>query len=239
MLVKGGYGTYGKALGILMLDSKFARIPGDVGNASTYNYPVVFKIIEGAFGPRVLDGDPTLLEPFIEGAKELEAAGCKAITTSCGFLAMFQKELAAAVNIPVFTSSLMQVDMAYRMLRPDQKVGIITANKSALTEKHFESVGISNVPKEIIGLEDTFFLNAFNDPQGDYETDDMKREMEEHAKKLVSEHPEIGAIVFECTNMPPYASAVQKVTGLPVFDYTTLANYVFSALVRKPFDGFM
>lgn len=239
MLVHGGKGTYGNRLGILMLDSQFARIPGDVGNATTYDYPVVFKIIQGAFGDRVLSGDPTLLDPFIEGAKELEAAGCKAITTSCGFLAMFQKEMAAAVSIPVFTSSLMQVDLVYKMLRPDQKVGIITANKTALTMKHFESVGIENVPKVIIGLEDTFFLQAFGSETGDYDTDDMTREMTEHAAKLVAENPDIGALVFECTNMPPFAAAVQEKIGLPVFDYTTLANYVASALVRKPFCGNM
>ena len=83
------------------------------------------------------------------------------------------------------------------------------------------------------------FLDAFNSPDGSYDTDDLQREMENHAEKLVREHPEIGALVFECTNMPPFAAAVQKKTGLPVFDYTTLANYVYSALVRKPFHGFL
>ena len=102
MVVRGGHGTYGFALGILTLDSKFARIPGDVGNATTYDYPVMYKIIKGASGPRVLGGDRTLLEPFLDAARELEAAGCRAITTSCGFLALFQRELAAAVSIPVF-----------------------------------------------------------------------------------------------------------------------------------------
>ena len=239
MLVHGGYGNYGMALGILMLDSKFARIPGDVGNATTYDFPVMFKIIDGAGGDRVLNGDPTLLEPFLRGAKELEAAGCKAITTSCGFLAAFQKELAAAVSVPVFTSSLMQADLVSKMLRPDQKVGIITANAQALGEKHFAGAGIEHVPKVVIGLEETFFLDAFNSPDGSYDTDDLQREMENHAEKLVREHPESGALVFECTNMPPFAAAVQKKTGLPVFDYTTLANYVYSALVRKPFHGFL
>lgn len=239
MLVRGGKGNYGRMLGILMLDSQFARIPGDVGNATTYDYPVMFKIIKGAVSERVLSGDPELLTPFIEGAKELEAAGCKAITTSCGFLALFQKEMAAAVNIPVFTSSLMQIDLVAKMLKPDQKVGVITANKDALTERHFECVGVGGVDKVIIGLEDTFFLEAFASETGDYDTDDMTREMCDHAEKLVKENPDIGAIVFECTNMPPFAAAVQERVGLPVFDYTTLANYVASALVRKPFVGYM
>lgn len=239
MIVHGGYGNYGMALGILMLDSKFARIPGDVGNATTYDFPVVFKIIDGAGGDRVLSGDPSLLEPFLQGAKELEAAGCKAITTSCGFLAAFQKELAAAVNVPVFTSSLLQAELVSKMLRPDQVVGIITAHSGSLGEKHFAGAGIAHVPKVVIGLEDTFFLDAFNSPDGSYDTDDLRREMVAHAKKLTAQHPEIGALVFECTNMPPFAAAVQEATGLPVFDYTTLANYVYSALIRRPFHGFL
>ena len=239
MIVQGGYGNYGMALGILMLDSKFARIPGDVGNATTYDYPVMFKIIDGAGGDRVLNGDPSLLEPFLAGARELAAAGCKAITTSCGFLAAFQKELAAEVDVPVFTSSLMQADLVSKMLKPDQKVGIITASASSLGEKHFEGAGITHVPKVIIGLDDTFFLDAFNSPEGTYDTDDLQREMEAHAEKLVLEHPEIGALVFECTNMPPFAAAVQRKTGLPAFDYTTLADYVYSALIRRPFTGNM
>ena len=32
----GGYTTYGQPIGILMLDTRFPRIPGDIGNAKTY-----------------------------------------------------------------------------------------------------------------------------------------------------------------------------------------------------------
>ena len=135
--------------------------------------------------------------------------------------------------------ALARLEKGEKIDRPDQKVGIITANAQALGEKHFAGAGIEHVPKVVIGLEETFFLDAFNSPDGSYDTDDLQREMENHAEKLVREHPEIGALVFECTNMPPFAAAVQKKTGLPVFDYTTLANYVYSALVRKPFHGFL
>lgn len=239
MVVRGGHGTYGFALGILTLDSKFARIPGDVGNATTYDYPVMYKIIKGASGPRVLGGDRTLLEPFLDAARELEAAGCRAITTSCGFLALFQRELAAAVSIPVFASSLMQVELAWRMLRPDQKVGILTADKTCLTEQHFISLGCERVPKVIYGLEQSVLPVAFNSEDGAYEVEELRKAMEEQAVNMVREHPEVGAIVLECTNMPPFAAAVQRKTGLPVFDYTTLANFVYSALYRTEFQGNM
>ncbi len=238
-MVKGGYGTYGIALGILTLDSKFARIPGDVGNATTYDFPVAYKIIKGATGPRVLGGDRRLLEPFLDAARELEEMGCRAITTSCGFLALFQRELASAVSIPVFTSSLLQVDMVWRMLRPDQKVGILTADKSCLKEEFFQSVGCEKTPKVVYGLEHSVMPIAFNNGEGSYEVEVLRGQMEAEAEKMVTEHPEVGAIVLECTNMPPFAAAIQRRTDRPVFDYTTLANYVYNALYRMEFQGHM
>ena len=178
-------------------------------------------------------------KPFLDAARELEAAGCRAITTSCGFLALFQRELAAAVSIPVFSSSLMQVDIAWRMLRPDQKVGVLTADKTCLTEQHFISLGCERAPKVIYGLEESVLPIAFNSDDGAYEVSELCRAMEDQALLMVREHPEVGAIVLECTNMPPFAAAVQRKTGLPVFDYTTLANFVYSTLYRTEFQGHM
>jgi hypothetical protein len=90
---------------------------------------------------------------FIKGAQELEKEGVRAITTTCGFLALFQQKMAEAVNIPVFTSSLMQVPLVYAMLKPTQKVGIITINAESLTRRHLSSVGVDKVPHVIVGTE--------------------------------------------------------------------------------------
>ena len=118
MIVKGGRTNYGEPIGILMLDTKFPRIFGDIGNAETFSFPVRYKRVVGATPQRVVkEADPSLIEPFIEAAKELEQKGVSAITTSCGFLAIFQDYLADAVDIPVFTSSLIQVPLVYRMLK--------------------------------------------------------------------------------------------------------------------------
>src|SRR5204863_5209415 len=102
-IVRGGRTVYGQALGILMLDTRFPRLPGDVGNATTWPFPTHYKVVRDARQARIMGAEPdeTLLEPFLAGALELEAAGVRAITTSCGFLAAFQRELAAAVSIPV------------------------------------------------------------------------------------------------------------------------------------------
>jgi hypothetical protein len=141
-IIKGGRGNYGEAVGILTLDTVFPRIPGDVGNATTFDFPVRFSVVRGASPKRVVhEQDPALLKPFVEAAQELEAAGCRAITTTCGFLALFQKEMAAAVGVPLFTSSLLQVPIVYRMLQPGQVIGILTAHSDAMNPRVLEAVG--------------------------------------------------------------------------------------------------
>ena len=241
--VKGGYNTYGFSIGVLMNESTFPRIPGDLGNATTFEFPVRLKVVRGAWYKRVVvEGDRKLLEPFAEAAKELEAEGVGAITTNCGFLAMFQKELAATVNVPVFTSSLMLVPLVYRMLSPDQKVGIITVNSAALTEKQFSGAGWSpdELPVVIAGLEnEKVFTRVFADDMQTLSFDDMAADMVTVAKRLVSQHPKVGAIVFECTNMAPYAQVVQEAVGLPIFDIQTLIRMVYQTLHQKPYVGHM
>ncbi|MDI3481949.1 MAG: hypothetical protein PWQ97_1604 [Tepidanaerobacteraceae bacterium] len=234
MIVKGGRTNYGEAIGILMLDTKFPRIPGDIGNALTFDFPVKYKKVKGATSQRVVkEADPLLIEPFIEAARELEEEGVSAITTSCGFLAVFHEYLANAVSIPVFTSSLLQVPFVYRMLKKGQKVGIMTASKPHLTQRHFRGVGIEDIPMVIYGMEEQEeFPAVFLDMKQILDVEKAEKEMVRVAEKMVSENPDVGAIVFECTNMPPFRRAVQKAVNLPVFDIVTLTNYVYSSIPK-------
>lgn len=246
-IIAGGQTLYGRAIGVLMLDTCFPRIPGDVGNATTFDFPVAYKVVKNATAERACEKvDFRLLELFIKAAQELEMEGVKAITTSCGFLAIFQRELASAVKVPVFTSSLMQVGLVHRMLGKGKRIGIITARKQNLTTKHFEAIGIESVPMVIYGMDAADEWQSsiheaarpgVKDPV--MNLDKMKSEIVEVAQTMARENPDVGAIVFECTNMPPYASSVQRATGLPVFDITTLIDYVYRAIVRKQFQGWL
>jgi aspartate/glutamate racemase len=175
-----------------------------------------------------------LLPHFIEGARLLEREGVRAISTNCGFLSKFQKEMAAAVKIPVFTSSLMLVPLVHRMLAPGRAVGILTVDASALTPEHFVGAGIGpDVATVVAGLEgEKEFTRVLLD---DLLTLDVEAAREEHvsvARRMIAQHPEVGAIVLECTNMPPYRADIQRVTGLPVFDIVTLVSMVHDALVH-------
>jgi Asp/Glu/hydantoin racemase len=233
VIVKGGRTNYGEAIGILMLDTKFPRIPGDIGNALTFDFPVKYKKVKGATSQRVVrEADPSLIAPFIEAARELEEEGVSAITTSCGFLAIFHEYLADAVSIPVFTSSLLQVPIVFRMLKKGQKVGIMTASKPHLTELHFKGAGIKDIPLVIYGMEEQEeFPAVFLDQKETLDIEKAESEMVQVATKMVSENPDVGAIVFECTNMPPFRKAVQQAVNLPVFDIVTLMNYVHDSVI--------
>jgi Asp/Glu/hydantoin racemase len=242
-LVTGGHNTYGFTIGVMMLQSRFPRIPGDTGNASSFGYPVRLRVVENANYERlVIERDPELLKPFVAAAKELELEGVRAITTNCGFLALFQRELADALDVPVFTSSLMLVPMVSRMLGRGKKVGIMTVNAAALGEPHFNGVGWSSrdYPVVSIGMEnEPLFTKVFAEDRLEFDVDQMESDMVRVARRLVVEHEDIGAIVFECTNMPPYAHAVQAAVGLPVFHIFSLIDMVFQAFHWKPYLGFM
>ena len=231
---------YGEAVGILMLDTRFPRVPGDVGNAATWPFPVRYRVVEAAEPARIMgeEPDPALLEPFLAAARELEAAGVRAITTSCGFLAAFQPSLAAAVSIPVLSSALLQVPMVARMLRPDQRLAVLTERAEKMTERHFNGVGwsTSELPVVIAGLPpDAAFPKVFigNSLEADLET--LERELVDLARQVVREHPEVGAIVSECTNFVPFSQSMRAAAGVPVFDLYTLVTQVYSATVGRDF----
>ncbi len=227
----------GPAVGIIMLDTVFPRIPGDIGNPLTFPFPVRYRVVRGASPQRVVkEADDRLLEPFIAAARELERGGAGAIATSCGFLAIFQRELADAVRIPVLSSSLLQVPMIRAMLGRDAAVGILTASKASLTERHLEGVGIRDLPLVVAGMDDAEeFTAAFIRGKPSLDHRRVRGEMVEAARKLAASRPDMGALVLECTNMPPYAAAVQEVLKIPVFDVVTLIRHVHAGLERKGF----
>ena len=194
---KSNTAAKGPAFGIIMLDTFFPRIPGDVGNPDTFSFPVLYKVVKGATPTRVVkDADPLLLQCFIDAADDLERSGVKAIATSCGFLAVFHRELVNAVNVPIFTSSLLQVHSAQAIIKKEQKVGIITARRRSLTRKHLAGVGIESYPMAVIGMDETEEFSAvFIEGKETVDVEKCRREMVSATERLVDSHPDVGAIV--------------------------------------------
>jgi hypothetical protein len=226
---KPGQAWYGESIGILILDASYPCVPGNVGNASTFSFPVRYEKVQGASIDRLLNKqDPELATPFIQAARNLRDHGVKAITGACGF-----------IDIPVFLSSLLQIPFIHQIT--GKKVGIITANASCLTPKHFQATGIpQSLPMVIAGMENqTEFREAVLEEKGSLDSSKIEQEVVQVAKKLVASNPDVGAILLECSDLPPYAKAIQQAVDLPVFDFFTMINYVHTACVRLPFQGFM
>jgi hypothetical protein len=234
--VVGGSALYGAPVGILMLETRFPRIPGDMGNAGTWNFPVLYKIVRGASPDRVvLNGAVGTEESFISAARELVSLGARGITTNCGFLSLFQEKLKAACGVPVATSSLMQAEVVQRLLPPGQRVGIITISAATLSPAHLAA---ANVPAgtPVVGTEG---LREFSrvilkdEPEMDVEA--CRLDLLDAATRLMDENPDVGAIVLECTNMSMHSAAIRRATKRPVFDMYNFVSWFHGALAPRNF----
>ncbi|CAN7457241.1 aspartate/glutamate racemase family protein [Bosea sp. LjRoot90] len=236
-IAKGGKAVYGAPLGVLMLEARFPRILGDMGNAATWPFPVLYRVVQGASPEKVvLKGAAGLLPDFVAAAQELVRLGAEAITTNCGFLSLFQRELAAAINVPVATSSLMQVPWVQATLPPGKRVGLVTVSAATLTPQHLTAVGVpADTP--VTGTENgrEFFRVLIRAEKEEMDIDLAEQDVVEAALRLIREHPEVGAIVLECTNMPPYAASVQAATGLPVYDIYSMITWFHAGLRPRDF----
>ena len=231
MKARGGKSVYGAAIGILMLEARFPRIPGDMGNARSWPFPVLYKVVRGASPDRVVRrGANGLRDRFVAATRELAADGADGITTNCGFLSLFQRELADAAGIPVAASSLMQVEMVNRLLPAGRKAGILTISASTLSERHLRE---ANVPAATpVGTTEggREFTRVILENEMEMDVELARRDNVEAARELVSGHPAIGALVLECTNMTPFAADIGQAVGLPVFSMFSFVNWFQSSL---------
>ena len=236
MIAKGGKAIYGASVGILMLEARFPRIPGDMGNATTWPFPVQYRVVRGASPDRVVRRNSEgLLDAFINASKDLVADGVDGITTNCGFLSLFQAELAAAVGVPVASSSLMQVAAVNAILPPNRKAGILTISASTLTARHLEAAGVP--PETPIGTTENGkeFTRVILNDEFELDVEAARADNVVAAKALVDANPDLGALVLECTNMTPYAADIRFATGLPVYSMLSFVNWFQSALVPQRF----
>lgn len=237
-IATGGKSVYGAPLGILMLQARFPRIKGDMGNAETWPFPVLYRVVKGASPDRVvMQGAAGLLPAFLDAAADLVDQGAEAITTNCGFLAVFQREIAAHVKVPVATSSLLQVPWVQATLPPGKRVGLLTVSKSTLTPKHLEA---ANIPLDIpiAGTETgrEFFRVLIGATKQDLDIDLATHDILDAGRALVAANPDIGAIVLECTNMPPYAHRLRQELGIPVYDIYSMITWFHAGLRPRDFS---
>lgn len=238
---KSGYPTYGEAIGIMMQgEVGWPRIPGDVGNAFSFDFPVKYKAIKGLGRKEIVTPNPSpqVETMLVNAAKELENDGVRAIVGGVGFMIIFQNELASAVNIPVFSSSLLLLPLISRTLGKNKRIGIITANAAALTKRHLEIAGWNDsIPIAMIGLDS--LPDTIENSMDKLVPEERLRTMESNinylVNKIVSDNPDIGSLLFECTGFPPTSYEVNDLTGLPVYDVVSLVNLANEAVIKTKY----
>lgn len=235
-------------LGIIILDDVYPGFPGDVRNASAHPFPIQYEIAEGVDIKQLVRGHKKgdLLEPVLAAAHKLERMGCRAIAAECGYFAWFQQEIANAVNVPVFASSLLQVPMAQTLIGADKVVGLLVAEGDQLQDRHLSSVGVQLGSNYIVhGAKDGGKCPQFDSlwtkdlrpetPTADYSN--AERDLVAVAKTFAAAHPTMGAMVLECTGFQPFARAIQREIDIPVFSWSTLLDYAYSIVAHRDFYG--
>jgi hypothetical protein len=239
---------YGMGLGIIILDDVYPGFPGDVRNASAFPFPVQYEIVEGVdIWALVHEEDKSpCREPILRAAKKLESMGCRAIAAECGYFAYFQQDVAAHLDVPVFMSSLLQIAWAQQLIGPDKVVGILAARQAQLSDEHLKAVGVEIGSNYVVaGAEDDGRCPEFENlwyapgrppvPEAYY--DKAEREFVAVAVDFYRSHPNMGAMMLECTGMQPFARAIQREIDIPIFSWGTLLDYAYSVAVHRDYYG--
>jgi Asp/Glu/hydantoin racemase len=236
VIAHGGKNIYGARVGVLMLETRFPRIPGDMGNAATWPFPVFYKVVRGATPDRVVRHRAEGLgNAFLDAAAELVEMGVDGITTTCGFLSLYQDQLARHCGVPVATSTLMQIPLVQRLLPPGRKVGVITISKASLGRDHLTAVG-ADPETPVVGTDGgREFTRAILDDEDRLDVGAAEADILDAAGRLIAANPEVGAIVFECANMAPYARPVRDRFNVPVYDIYSFVTWFHAGLAPRDF----
>lgn len=222
-------------LGILMLEGKMSVVPGCMASPATFPYPVIRRVVRGSSTPRGPEDALAMLPLYVAAARELEREGVGAITANCGLIALLQKELAAAVAVPVVTSGLLLVPAISRLVG-GRRIGILTFFTDALGERNYNASGWSSaeIPVALGGVGEHESWNEFLRTKE--VPPELRRRMEadlcQVARGMLAEHPDIAAFVSECTMLPACLQAVRDELGVPVYDILTLLDLAMSGHYR-------
>ena len=247
MKVEGGKQYYGEAIGIALFDGRrYPILPGDVANASTYDYPVRLKVIEGLYETPTswnkARNVPADIQRIVDTVKSLEDDGVRAVVTACGFFSVVQEILADSVDIPVFTTPLLMVPQIIRLIGSDRSVCIITASERLLVSDYLTAVGIElDMPVNIVGMEPSteFYATHMGGTRTTWDVDLQRRELLKIVRDAVLRFPNVGAFLLECSQLPTFSADIQDVVNLPVFDYIGFIDMIHLSVVQRRYSGIL
>lgn len=240
----------GMGLGIILLDETYPGFPGDVRNPSAFPYPIQYEVARGLNIQKLIRDEKKdqYLETILTAAFNLQKMGCRAIAAECGYFAFFHQEVRAKMDIPVFMSSLLQVPWAQSVINPDRVVGLLMSSEEELVEKHLSSVGVVPGSNYVVGGAmdggrcpefDNLWTEGLRPvvPQADYQQ--AEKEFIRAGIQFYEDHPNMGAMVLECTGFPPFARALQNRINIPVFSWGTLMDFAHMVTAHRDFYGYV
>lgn len=239
LVTRRGRGVAGYAVGVLVIDTRYPLVPGNVANASTFDFPVLYEVLDISVD-EILRAGPELVDRVIAGARRLEERGVRAIVGACGTLANYQDALTAAVDVPVFASILTQVPFLLRALPARRRLGVLAATDGLLTDSVRRQCGITDPSRlAVFGADQVPEFRRLLRGEPSFDHGRLEAELLEQMDRFAEQHPDLGALLIQCSDLPPYAAALQARLGLPVFDLPGLMRWVFESVVRRPYSGFL
>jgi Asp/Glu/hydantoin racemase len=227
----------GTEIGVLTLDTRHPLVPGNVQHAGSFGFPVRYEIVGGISGAALMRGEPHARAAIVTGAKALEAAGVRAIAGACGSFANYQTAVASAVHIPVYMSILLEVPLLLRALPPARKLGVVFASTTSFTARVREECGILENDRIVaIGADSIPAFRNILAQDSTLDSPALEAGIVALCQATLRREPTVGAWLLQCSDLPPYAHAVQHATGLPVFDMVTLIDRIHGACRPRMFE---
>ena len=241
--MKKGQNISGFPIGIIYIeDVYYPMVPGNIVNGYTFKFPVRLMPVKGLDINNLFTTASGVEEKVLEACQKLQQEGCRAISSACGFFGNYHRKMADKIDIPVALSSLVQLPWIATLLKSNQKIGVLTADQSSLSDHLLNECGINDDLKKRLIIKDLRHEKEFScilEGRGEFDNGIVKQEVVGKALDIIKECPDVGAILLECSDMPPYAYAVQEAVKLPVFDFTTLINWLHNATTQRPYSGFI
>lgn len=223
----------GYRVGILTLDTSHPLALGNVQNAESFPFPVSYAVVRDVTFAGLMGGDPSALAPILAGIAELEGRGVSVIVGACGSFANYQQDAARASRVPVILSIMLEVPLLLNALPLHAKLGIVFARTSTFTDRVRSQCGIQDTSRIVsIGADAIPAFASILHQEQSLDGVALELGLVDLTKHAVREHPDIGAWLLQCSDLPPYAAAIQRATSLPVFDMSLLIDHVYRASRR-------
>ena len=243
-----GRNVAGVSVGILQLRAVLPMVPGHIANATTFDFPLLYRemLPENLYTIMALDpeADQGFLDEAVKACNWLELQGVRAIVGNCGFFGTFQNAIQERIDTPFFSSSLVQLPTILTCLPRSKKVGVVTANGPVLEEAPaIENCGVSAEDRKsrviIAGAEGPEFTKVLQQTGEPFDVQKLEEEIVAAARSIVDNNDDIGAMLLECTELAPAAYAVQNAVRVPVYDYSTLIRFVQDGSRARQYHGYM